>query len=33
MLGYDGLIGLECFPSTTEEEALARIREFFPRAR
>ena len=31
-LGFDGLIGMECYPSTTEEEALARIRSFFPRA-
>ena len=29
-LGYDGLIGLECYPSTTEEEALARIRKYLP---
>jgi hydroxypyruvate isomerase len=32
-LDYDGLIGLECYPSTTEEDALARIRSFFPRAK
>ena len=32
-LGFDGLIGMECYPSTTEEEALARIREYFPRAK
>jgi hydroxypyruvate isomerase len=32
-LGYDGLIGLECYPSTTEEAALAQIRAFFPRAK
>lgn len=30
-LGYDGLIGMECYPSTTEEEALATIRSYFPR--
>jgi len=32
-LGYDGFIGMECWPSRSEEEALARIREYFPRAR
>ena len=32
-LGYDGLIGLECYPSTTEEEALARIREYLSAGR
>ena len=31
-LGYDGLIGMECFPSTTEEAALDHIRDYFPRA-
>lgn len=28
-LGYDGLIGLELRPSTTEAEALARVKEIF----
>ena len=30
-LGYDGLIGMECYPSGAEEEALATIRSYFPR--
>ena len=29
-LGYDGLVGLEFRPSTTEAEALARTKEIFP---
>jgi hydroxypyruvate isomerase len=31
-LGYDGLIGMECYASTSEDAALARIKEYFPRA-
>jgi hydroxypyruvate isomerase len=29
-LGYDGLIGLEFYPSTTEAEALERVKAIFP---
>jgi hydroxypyruvate isomerase len=29
-LEYDGLIGLEFYPSTTEAEALASVRRIFP---
>ncbi len=29
-LGYDGLVGLEFYPSTTEAEALERIKAIFP---
>lgn len=29
-LGFDGFVGLEFSPSTTEEEALARTKELFP---
>ncbi|MGQ9516941.1 MAG: TIM barrel protein, partial [Anaerolineae bacterium] len=28
-LGYDGLIGMEFTPSTTEEEAFAKVKEIF----
>jgi hydroxypyruvate isomerase len=29
-LGYDGLVGLEFYPSTTEAEALERVKAIFP---
>jgi hydroxypyruvate isomerase len=29
-LGYDGLVGLEFYPSTTEAEALERVKSIFP---
>ncbi len=29
-LGYDGLVGLEFYPSTTEAEALERVKTIFP---
>lgn len=29
-LGYDGFVGLEFYPSTTEAEALAKVRAVFP---
>jgi len=29
-LGYDGLVGLEFYPSTTEAEALEKVKAIFP---